>query len=208
MKEIVDKKILHVFAQETVFLAGARKFADIPKFFVPEVAFWGRSNVGKSSLLNFILNRKKLVRVSHTPGRTQQLNFFSLNQKIILVDLPGYGYAKVSKSRIKGWNNLTIEYLEKRTNLKRVYILIDARRSIKEIDMEAMDILDYSGVSYQIVFTKLDKVTDKEREKLALDIENIKAYHSALHPALIFTSARDSIGLEEIRYSIAEFMDL
>ncbi|MFV9876269.1 MAG: ribosome biogenesis GTP-binding protein YihA/YsxC [Rickettsiales endosymbiont of Dermacentor nuttalli] len=204
----MNKKIMDVFARESLFLAGVQKFSDIPQFFLPEVAFWGRSNVGKSSLLNFILRRKKLARVSHTPGRTQQLNFFSLDKKIILVDLPGYGYAEVSKSCIREWHSVIIKYLEHRVNLKRIYILIDARRSFKELDIEAMSMLDNQGISYQIVFTKIDKVSNKAIEKLVSDVEGLKVQHTALHPEAIFTSARDIIGLEKIRSSIVEFIDL
>jgi GTP-binding protein len=140
---------------------------------LPEVCFVGRSNVGKSSLVNALVNRKALARTSNTPGRTQQLIFFDLAHKLYLVDLPGYGYAEVSKTKIAAWNQLLRAYLRGRVEIKRVFLLIDGRHGIKPNDLEMMDMLDESAVSYQIVLTKADKV--KQSEEAAL-IESTKKH--------------------------------
>ena len=147
-----------LFAGACDFVAGAATVAQLPPLGLPEVAFAGRSNVGKSSLINALTGRKALARVSHTPGRTQQINFFSLADRLMLVDLPGYGYAAVSKQKVANWTGLIEDYLKGRPQLKRVCLLIDARHGLKETDKAAMELMDSSAVVYQVVLTKADKL--------------------------------------------------
>ena len=147
-----------LFAHEARFVAGAGEPAALPPETLPEIAFAGRSNVGKSSLVNALTGRRVLARISNTPGRTRQINFFDLGGALMLVDLPGYGYAEASKVAVKRWTGLVRRYLQTRAALRRVCLLIDARHGIKEIDRPLMDMLDRAGVSYQIVLTKTDKL--------------------------------------------------
>ena len=154
------------------FIFASAKSEDLPPFGPPEIAFAGRSNVGKSSLLNALTNRKTLARVSHTPGRTQQLNFFALggeaeHERLRLVDMPGYGYAAVGKGKVDCWSKLMRDYLRGRSSLARVFVLIDGRRGVKETDDEMFDLLDRSAVSYQIVLTKHDELKASERVAVA-----------------------------------------
>ncbi len=187
-----------LFAQECKFVAGAaNSMEQIPAdFTLPEVAFAGRSNVGKSSLINAITGRKTLVKVSSTPGRTQQLNFFNLADKLMLVDLPGYGYAKQSKAKIGAWNKLIRDYLRGRPNLRRVCLLIDSRHGIKENDIEIMELLDDHAVPYQIVFTKMDKTKEPPQPIL-------KKPHAAMMKEVFHTSSAEKIGIEELREELA-----
>ena len=142
---------ISVFTKSCEFIAGAHNLSQIPEFKLPEIAFVGRSNVGKSSLLNAILSRKTLARVSHTPGRTQQLNFFSLDKKIVLADLPGYGFAAVSKKKANAWQRTIFSYLRGRADLKRVFLLIDGRHGLKKSDEDVMDLLDeFTNTRYRI----------------------------------------------------------
>ena len=149
---------IKIFKQEAKFIAGVARIDQFPKLFLPQVAFFGKSNVGKSSLINAICRRKALARVSHTPGRTQQINFFSIDNKLLITDLPGYGFAKAPKSERANWHKLISYYLENDTNLQLVNLLIDARRGIKENDIEIMQLLKSCDKNFQIILTKTDKV--------------------------------------------------
>lgn len=187
-----------LFAQECKFVAGAATSMDqIPAgFTLPEVAFAGRSNVGKSSLINALTGRKTLVKVSQTPGRTQQLNFFNLGDKLMLVDLPGYGYAKQSKQKIGAWNRLIKDYLRGRPNLRRVCLLIDSRHGIKPNDVEIMELLDDHAVPYQIVFTKMDKTKEPPKP-------NLTKPHAAMMKEVFHTSSAEKIGINELQEALA-----
>src|ERR1700749_3204423 len=154
-----------LFAGPCDFIWGASSVDNLPPQTLPEIAFVGRSNAGKSSLLNALTGRKALARVSNTPGRTRQINFFNLGNKIVIADLPGYGYAKASKSLADEWQNLIFEYLRGRQNLSRVAVLIDVRRGVMDTDEQAMTLLDQAAVSYAVVLTKLDQLKPAERIK-------------------------------------------
>jgi GTP-binding protein len=207
MNELSDelKKAKWLFAQECNFIAGASKLETIPDFNYPEVAFIGRSNVGKSSLINSLTNRSTLARVSHTPGRTKQLNFFLLANQLILVDLPGYGYAKASKGEIKGWNALINHYLKARPVLKRACLLIDARHGIKDSDEKIMDMLDEVAVNYQIILTKTDKCTRNEVAEKVTSLESLMSKHPAMHPSILLTSSRYLSGIDDLKIELASF---
>ena len=191
-----------LFAGPCDFVAGAATEAALPAPKLTEVAFAGRSNVGKSSLINALTGRKALARVSHTPGRTQQINFFSLGGKLMLVDLPGYGYAKASKQRIGEWSNLILRYLQGRAALRRVLVLVDSRVGLKDSDRDLFGLLDEIGVSYQLVLTKKDD-KPKEKDPLAGLAEEL-ARHPAAHPEIIATSAREGTGIPELRMALAQ----
>jgi GTP-binding protein len=194
-----------LFAQDCRFVAGAATAAAVPAASLPEIAFAGRSNVGKSSLVNALTGRKTLARVSLTPGRTRQLNFFLLGERLMLVDLPGYGYASASKSDIKAWTGLTRDYLKGRPGLRRVLLLIDSRHGLKEPDREMMKMLDEAAVSYQIVLTKADKPKPPELERVRAAVTEEAARHVAAHPELAVTSAAAGLGIEELRAGLAGF---
>jgi len=194
-----------LFAQECEFLWGVASLSDLPEFDQPEVAFIGRSNVGKSSLLNALTSRISLARTSHTPGRTQQLNFFSLGRRLVLVDMPGYGYAKASKIAIARWNKLVQFYLKSRLTLVRVYMLIDGRHGIKTNDMEMMQILDTAAVPYRLVATKADKVNHLGQQELQKDMEGKIQNHPAAFPEVYFVSSTTKQGIAELRADIAQF---
>jgi len=192
-----------LFAQQCGFLAGVATMDQLPEFALPEVAFAGRSNVGKSSLMNALTGQNALARVSHTPGRTRQLNFFDLGGRLILVDLPGYGYAKASKAEIKRWTRVTGDYLRGRPTLRRVCLLIDARHGPKDTDLGVMGDLDRAAVNYQLVLTKADKVKPPELAKVMADVQALRSKHVALHPHLMTTSAHKGRGIAELRAEIA-----
>lgn len=197
-----------LFAQHCNFEAGAHKEEQLPPDDdIPEIAFVGRSNVGKSSFLNALTGQKTLARISHTPGRTQQINFFSLANMLRLVDMPGYGYAKTSKSKIKAWNQLIHHYLQGRPNLRRVCILIDSRHGLKESDQAIMKLLDECAVTYQILFTKADKSTEKEQHTVQEQLAACSGDHPALHPVSIMTSAKKQIGVDIVKEELAAFVD-
>src|SRR4051812_8017815 len=181
-----------LFARECRFVAGAATLAQIPATALPEVAFAGRSNVGKSSLVNALTGRRTLARVSHTPGRTQQLNFFDLGGRLMLVDLPGYGYAKVSKSKVRHWTRLTEEFLRGRATLRRLCLLIDSRHGPLAADREMMAMLDTAAVSYQLVLTKTDQTRGPALAGLIQTLAAELAGHRAAHPEIIATSSHDS----------------
>jgi GTP-binding protein len=175
----------------------------LPDEGAPEVAFAGRSNVGKSSLINAITGRNKLARASTEPGRTRDLNFFHVGEQLRLVDLPGYGYAKAPKSEISRWTELTRDYLRGRSTLKRVILLIDGRHGLKPDDKDVMDALDKAAVTYQIVLTKADKVKPTEIEATAAATQLAIAKRPAAHPEVIATSAETGLGIELLRAEIA-----
>ena len=189
-----------LFAQECRFTLGVTNMQALPPGEDLEVAFAGRSNVGKSSLLNALTNHRNLARTSHTPGRTQQLNFFSLAERLVLVDLPGYGYAKVSKSDVAQWTALVRDYLVGRPQLRRLFLLIDARRGIMPADDEIMDLLDSAAVAYQVVLTKADKAG--RTEKQLAEVRTAIAGRPACLPFVFLTSARKGAGVQELRAEI------
>ncbi len=194
-----------LFKGPCTFIKGVVGIEGLPKDGRPEIAFAGRSNVGKSSLINALTGRTSLARVSVTPGRTRELNFFTLgkNAALYLVDMPGYGYARASKSAIKGWTRLIGEYLRGRRELKRVFLLIDARHGIKPNDEETMRLLDEAAVSYQVVLTKADKPKAAELQAVTLKVTEKLAKHPAAYPQILTTSARMGSGIKELRAAIA-----
>ncbi len=195
-----------LFAQECTFTAGVDKMEILPLPTLPEIAFAGRSNVGKSSLINALLNRNSLARVSHTPGRTQQLNFFLLGKRFYIVDMPGYGYAAVSKAKIKVWSRLIQDYLKGRVPLKRVFLLIDSRHGFKVTDEAVMQELDQAAVSYQIVLTKVDKCTPDHLETMQTTMTETLKKHPAAFPTLLLTSSHENHGLALLRETIAQLV--
>ena len=192
-----------LFARECTFLTAAAQEEQLPELGLPEVAFAGRSNVGKSSLLNALTGRKTLARTSQTPGRTRQINFFGLDGRLILADLPGYGYARAEKTEIERWSGLTRHYLQARGPLRRVCLLIDARHGLKTSDCAVMAGLDETAVSYQIVFTKADKIGAAARAELTRRTLEILAKHPAAHPECVATSAVSGLGIAELRAMLA-----
>ena len=195
-----------LFSQECLFKLGIQILDHLPHSGLPEIAFAGRSNVGKSSLVNALTGRLTLARTSNTPGRTQQLNFFELGTRLFLVDMPGYGYAKVSKSIIAAWNKVMKMYLRGRPNLQRVYILVDARQGLKPNDSEMMKMLDETAVSYQLVLTKIDKIGEAALVNLIKDIEEKLLTHAAAHPIVMPTSSQKKLGICELQAEIAKFV--
>ena len=191
-----------LFAAECGFTNGSTKLETIPPSGLPEVAFAGRSNVGKSSLINALTGRNTLARTSNTPGRTQQLNFFDLGQRLVLVDMPGYGYAKAPKTQIAAWNALVNNFLRGRSVLRRVCVLIDARHGLKDVDEPIMKMLDQAAVSYQIVLTKADKVRPNELAARTREIADVLATHTAAHPVIHATSSEDGTGIPVLRAAL------
>ncbi len=192
-----------LFAQPVNFMMGAVKMDGMPPPILPEVAFAGRSNVGKSSLINGLVGQNHLARASNSPGRTREVNFFVLAEKLRLVDLPGYGFARVSKTVADKFQDLGRAYLRGRVNLKRVYLLIDARHGLKSVDTEALDALDVAAVSYQIVLTKADKIKQAELDATIDKTLKAIAKRPAAFPAVIGTSSEKGQGLPELRAEIA-----
>jgi GTP-binding protein len=193
-----------LFARETTFLMGAAAISGLPDTDLPEVAFAGRSNVGKSSLINAVTGRKELARASNEPGRTREVNFFVADEKLRLVDLPGYGFAKVSRDAAKKFQNLGRAYLRGRPNLKRAYLLIDARHGLKAVDAEALDALDEAAVSYQIVLTKADKLKPSEVEAVTAKTLAQVSKRAAAFPRVLATSSEKGTGIPELRAEILE----
>ena len=191
-----------LFAQDCGFLGAAVAIDRLPETGLPEVAFAGRSNVGKSSLVNALTGRRTLARISHTPGRTQQINFFDLGGRLILVDLPGYGYARAAKPALRRWSALTRRYLKGRPGLARVCLLIDSRHGAKDSDREIMAELDRAAVSYQAVLTKTDKMKPEALAAIRRATEQELATHPAAHPDCPVTSARTGLGIAELRAAL------
>ena len=192
-----------LFARECLFLLSATQPDQLPDLGLEEVAFAGRSNVGKSSLVNALTGRKTLARTSNTPGRTQQLNFFDLGGALVLVDLPGYGYAKAGRQAIKKWTGLTRAYLKGRRELRRVCLLIDSRHGLKDGDREIMKELDTAAVSYQIILTKADKCRAEGLARVLAATQREAATHPAAHPEVRVTSAEKRTGIAELRAELA-----
>lgn len=192
-----------LFARPCRFVLGAAGRDQLPEGGLPEIAFAGRSNVGKSSLINVLTGRTRLAATSVTPGRTRQLNFFNLDDRLMLVDLPGYGYAQAPKTEVARWTRLVQDYLTGRPVLRRVLVLIDGRHGVKEIDQRVMALLDRTAVSYQIVLTKCDKVTATTLPGLLARVATQLAKHTAAHPNLLPTSARLETGIAEVRAELA-----
>lgn len=194
-----------LFALECRFIAGAATREQIPPPTLPEIAFVGRSNVGKSSLINALTGRLTLARVSRTPGRTQQINFFSLGGRLMLVDLPGYGFAAVAKSQSRSWQAMAIAYLKGRPSLRRALVLIDARHGLKDVDRETFAALDEAAVSWQVVLTKIDLVKAAMLESRGRLIADELAGRRAAHPEQPRTSAENGAGIAELRAALAGF---
>jgi GTP-binding protein len=192
-----------LFNQPCTFIKSVVNVDGLPGPDLPEVAFAGRSNVGKSSLINGLVNQRQMARASSTPGRTQQLNYFQMAHHLWLVDMPGYGYARASKSDIVTWNQLILDYLKGRVALKRVYLLIDSRHGIKENDLPIMKILDKGGLSYQIVLTKCDKISKTDLDQRLQEMGGEFEKHPALHPHVLITSAEKRESLDDLKASIA-----
>jgi GTP-binding protein len=194
-----------LFARPAQFVAGAAQPAALPPEDLPEIAFAGRSNVGKSSLVNALSGRRMLARTSNTPGRTRQINFFALGAVLMLVDLPGYGYAEASKTAIASWTALVRRYLADRAALRRVCLLIDSRHGIKEVDRPLLHMLDAAAVSYQLVLTKIDRCAAGELEAVADRVVAELRGHAAAHPELHLTSAAKGNGVAALRATLAGF---
>jgi GTP-binding protein len=192
-----------LFARQCDFVMGAVEMDGLPSPDLPEVAFAGRSNVGKSSLINGLVNRHRLARASTEPGRTREINFFLLDGRLRLVDLPGYGFAKVSRTTARKFQDLGRAYLRGRPNLKRVYLLIDARHGLKPPDAEALDALDRAAVSYQIVLTKADKLKVHEAGAMVAATLAGVSRRAAAFPRVLATSSETGLGLPELRAEIA-----
>lgn len=192
-----------LFMKPCTFVLGVAKLEQLPLTGMPEVAFAGRSNVGKSSIINAITGQKGLAKTSNTPGRTQQLNYFNLDDKIHIVDLPGYGFAQAPENMVRQWQKLIFAYLQGRVNLKRVFLLIDSRHGIKKVDSEIMDMLDKAAVTYEIVLTKTDKISAKTLEKVLEDTKKSIAEHPAAYNNIIATSSEKNLGIDLLRGEIA-----
>jgi len=195
-----------LFASDWSFIAAAGVFAALPPMQGVEIAFAGRSNVGKSSLINALTGRKALARTSNTPGRTQELIFFRGPARLVLVDMPGYGYAKAPKDKIAAWTGLIHAYLKGRANLARVYVLVDARHGLKTADADVLEVLDVAALSYQIVLTKADQVPARELAACVSATAAALAKHPAAYPELITSSSRSGTGIPELRAAIARLL--
>ncbi len=202
----MEEMIRKTFSGPIDFLKSAPSLEFLPNADLPEVAFAGRSNVGKSTLLNALTNRKGLARASNTPGRTQELNFFEVGNppQFRLVDMPGYGFAKAPPQVAKRWRHLINDFLRGRPTLKRTLLLIDARRGLKDIDRELMDMLDEAAVSYRIVLTKSDKLKDEALVDAAAKLTEQAKTHAAAHPDILTTSSETGLGVDELRKAVIQ----
>jgi len=202
----VTETTTKIFSGPISFLKSAPKLEFLPEPTVPEIAFAGRSNVGKSSLINALVNRNNLARASNTPGRTQELNFFDVGDPAVfrIVDMPGYGYAKAPIKTVQQWRYLINDYLRGRVVLKRVFVLIDSRHGIKEVDHDIMSMLDKAAISYRIVLTKTDKIKASDLADVETDTMTKLRKHVAAYPDLLVTSAEKRGGIEELRAAVLE----
>ncbi|MEJ0011885.1 MAG: ribosome biogenesis GTP-binding protein YihA/YsxC [Bauldia sp.] len=193
-----------LFARPWKHFWGSSDVSNLPPMAGIEVAFAGRSNVGKSSLINALVGQKALARTSNTPGRTRELNFFTAEgASLTIVDMPGYGYARAPKAQVAAWTSLVFSFLRGRQTLRRVYVLIDSRHGLKDNDIEAVKLIDKAAVSYQIVLTKTDKLKVGEIEAVTASVAATIAKHAAAHPSIIATSADAGIGIDALRAEIA-----
>ncbi|MGB3457340.1 MAG: ribosome biogenesis GTP-binding protein YihA/YsxC [Litorimonas sp.] len=192
-----------LFARPVDFVKSAVSLETLPPMGPPEVCFAGRSNVGKSSLINALTNHAGLARASNTPGRTQELNYFDAQGRLFLVDLPGYGFAKAPKHKVQAWTRLTRAFLRGRATLRRVFILVDSRHGLKPVDLELMDMLDETAVTYQVVLTKTDKLKKGQLARVSESTQAALAKRPAAFPAIALTSSEKGTGLHELRAEIA-----
>jgi GTP-binding protein len=196
-----------LFRRPWQFLLSAPRLEVLPAAAGPEIAFAGRSNVGKSSLINALVARRGLARTSNTPGRTQELNFFvTPGVALTLIDMPGYGFAEAPKAKVEAWTGLVRDYLKGRPTLLRVFLLIDARHGLKSSDLAVMELMDQAAVSYQAVLTKIDKIKPPELARILERTRTELKTHAAAYPALLVTSVRTGIGIPELRAQIAQLM--
>lgn len=206
LNDLIDEAALEggeaLFRRPIDFLKGVVNVDGLPAADRPEIAFAGRSNVGKSSLINALCRRKSLARTSNTPGRTREINFFTVEEEAYLVDMPGYGFAKVLKDLVAGWTRLIERYLRGRDTLKRTFLLIDARHGIKKNDLEIMQKLDQAAQLYQIVLTKADKLKPGERERRLADVQQKITKHPACFPLVLMTSSEKNWGIEALRGAV------
>ena len=194
------------FTRPCNFVISVANLVQLPESDFDEVAFAGRSNVGKSSLINALFNQTKLAKTSSTPGRTQQLNFFNFDNKLYLVDLPGYGYAKAPEKLVKQWQVVLKTYLRGRPTLRRVFLLIDSRHGLKKEDRDIMKLLDESAVTYQVVLTKIDKISEKALSSVSTAIAEELKKHAAAMPEPLITSSEKKIGLDILKAEVCSFM--
>ena len=192
-----------LFTQKPVFVRGVVEETQLPTKRLPEFAFAGRSNVGKSSLINAVTGVPKLARASNTPGRTQELNFFEMPDRFFIVDLPGYGFASAPEQKVQTWTRLIHDYLRGRQQLRRVFLLIDVRHGIKPVDENIMKMLDKAAVSYQIILTKADKVSETAANQMLQTVADIGRKHVACYPEIILTSSDKNQNIDRVR---AEFI--
>jgi GTP-binding protein len=200
--------ISKIFNGNCEFLFGAHNYSQIPKSHYPELAFIGASNVGKSSLINTLL-QQKIAIVSNTPGRTRQLNFFKITgfkDGFIIVDMPGYGFAKASDKDIKHWQKCSFEYLAQRKNLQRVFLLIDPKKDLKESDLEMINNFNTLAISFQIILTKCDKISRQEQENFINKLQNISKKWPAFFNQIIISSSSKNYGIKDLQYSILEIL--
>ncbi len=201
--ELTLEKARKLFAGGADFLKGVVAMDGLPPDDRIEVCFAGRSNVGKSSLINALTGRKGLARASNTPGRTQEINYFTLGDERFLVDLPGYGYANAPVAVVEKWQQLLKRYLSGRQSLRRAFVLVDSRHGIKAVDQEIMKLLDRSAVTFQVVLTKADKISVKDREKMLVQVREKLSKHPAAFPELVLTSSEKGYGIPTLRSIIA-----
>jgi GTP-binding protein len=192
-----------LFAQACKFFYAAQSIGQMPEPLGPEIAFAGRSNVGKSSLVNALTGQKALARASNQPGRTKQLNFFNLGDRLILVDMPGYGYAQAAKEVKRDWQGLMFDYLRGRPDLRRVVLLLDSRIEVKQSDIAAMQLLDRAAVTYQLVLTKADGIKPPALAKKLVEVERLAKKHPAAYPEVVATSSETGAGIDVLRAQLA-----